>query len=293
MRVHPFKIPATVKSAIGLQKDFLPHFYDIFHQHPEIQLTLVLQSTGTLFLGDYVGEFQPGNVFVIGASVPHVFKNDPVYYNADSPEIAKSISIFFKEDLLGKDFLQLPEAWRIKEFLLKTQRGMKFGPGTFDKLEPLVNRIFAAEDTDKIIYFLQILKILCEDEFLLTQHTISYDADEIEGKRLNSIFQFTMNEFGREIAIEEVAEIANLTRTSFCRYFKKRTRKTYIDFLLEVRVSHACNLLMKQDLSISAIGDLCGFNNISNFNRQFKRLKGMPPTEFRRKAHWQGLAAAS
>jgi AraC-like DNA-binding protein len=284
MRVHPFRIPATVESAIGLQEDHVPHFYDIFHQHQEIQLTLIEESTGTLFLDDYVGEFRPGNIFIIGANVPHVFKNDKVYYNSDNSEQAKSTSVYFREDLFGKDFFQAPEAWKIRDFLTKTKRCLKFTSSAFPKLFPLIQSLHHAQDTDRIITFFSILKILSEEEFTyLTHQSLERNVDDIEGKRLGSIFQFTMNEFGREISIEEVAGIANLTRTSFCRYFKKRTRKTYIDFLLQVRISHACNLLLKPDLTIGEISDLCGFNNISNFNRQFKKIKGIAPTEFRRK----------
>jgi len=284
MRVHPFRVPATVENAIGLQEDHVPHFYDIFHQHQEIQLTLIEESTGTLFLDDYVGEFRPGNVFVMGANVPHVFKNDKLYYHQDNPEQAKSTSIYFREDVLGKDFLQMPEAWKIRDFITRTKRCLKFGSATYHKLLPLVHALLQSKDTDRIINFFSIIKLLSEGEYTyLTHHSLHRNVDDLEGKRLSSIFQFTMNEFSREISIEEVAGIANLTRTSFCRYFKKRTRKTYIDFLLQVRISHACNLLLKQDLTIAEISELCGFNNISNFNRQFKKIKGIPPTEFRRK----------
>ena len=284
MRVHAFKLPTSVENAIALQEDHVPHFYDIFHQHQEIQLTLIEESTGTLFLDDYVGEFRPGNIFIIGANVPHVFKNDKLYYDIDNHEHARSISIYFKEDLLGKDFFQMPEAWKIRDFIGKTKRCLKFVPSTYPKLFPLVQSLIQSKDTDRIINFFLILKMLSEEEFsYLTHQNLNRSVDDTEGKRLNNIFQFTMNEFAREISIEEVAEIANLTRTSFCRYFKKRTRKTYIDFLLQVRISHACNLLLKHDLTIAEISELCGFNNISNFNRQFKKIKALSPTEFRRK----------
>lgn len=104
---------------------------------------------------------------------------------------------------------------------------------------------------------------------------------EEDGKRLDSIYRFTMKEFNRKITLEEIAEISNFTVNSFCRYFKKHTRKSYFDFLTEVRINQACKLLQQSELPISSIGENAGFNNLSNFNRKFKELKGISPSAYR------------
>ena len=114
-------------------------------------------------------------------------------------------------------------------------------------------------------------------------YTKSYGEEE--GKRMRDIFEFTLNHFDSNVSLGQVAGVANMSPNAFCRYFKQRTNKTYINFLLDIRVGHACKLLSKKtDLSIAEISYKSGFNNLTNFNRKFKSIKGMTPSEFRNKS---------
>lgn len=282
VKVLPFKVSKTINSSFLVQVDDQPHFYDILHKHPELQLTLILESDGTALIGDYVGNFRAGDIFLINSNVPHVFKNDRKYYLEDADQRAYGISIFFEETIFGEKFFQLPETQAVGQFLQKRQ-SIKLHADTASLLKPKIINLQTCQQLSRIIEMLSILEILAaaENHVVLTSD-ITHDYTESQAKRLNDIYQFTMDEFQRNITLEEVADVSNMTVHSFCRYFKKRTRKTYIEFLTEIRISYACKMLQKEDLSITAICDLCGFNNLSNFNRKFRKITGYTPTVFRK-----------
>nr|WP_238354330.1 AraC family transcriptional regulator [Fulvivirga marina] len=281
----PFKVSKTINSSFLIQVDDQPYFYDILHKHPELQLTTILESDGTVLIDDYVGNFKAGDVFLINSNVPHVFKNDKKYYTESEDLRALGISIFFEETLFGEKFFKLPETQLVGQFLSKRQ-SLKLNRNTAELLIPKITRLQSLNNLSKVIEMLSILEILAsaEDSISLTSE-VTHDYTELQAKRLNDIYQFTMNEFHREITLEEVADVSNMTVPSFCRYFKKRTRKTYIEFLTEMRVSYACKLLQKEDLSITGVCHLSGFNNLSNFNRKFKKITGYTPTVFRKINH--------
>ncbi len=284
MKVLPFKLPKTEDASFRVQVDHQPHFYDTFHQHPEIQITLIIESTGTVILGDYVGSFRPGDVFVIGANIPHVLKNDADYYNENSTLKAHAISVFFDQSTFGSEFLQLPETRELRNFLLLTKRGLKLKGSLKKVIGNMMRNIEFLHSLDKLIHLLKLINILVRsDKFIpMASETMNFSVTDMEGKRLNDIYQFTMNEYDRPISLEEVAEIASMTPSAFCRYFKQRTRKTYIDFLTEVRIGHACKLLISKDTTVTEVCYKAGFNNLSNFNRKFKKLTGYTPTHYQK-----------
>ncbi len=282
MKALPFKIPKTEQTSFHTQIDLEAYFYDTLHQHPEIQVTLIEESHGTLIYGDYLGSFQPGDVFVIGPNAPHVFRNDSSYYKSNSQVHAKALTFFFDRDTLGAPFLELPEAKDLVNFIDQSGRGLKL---TGEGLEPLrqsIRSLFNQVGLDRIISLIEVLKqlSLSEDFEFLSGHLQTKKMSELEGKRLNDIFNFTMQAYDRPIQLGEVAEVANMTSTAFCRYFKQHTRKTYLDFLNEYRIGQACKLLAEKDKPIAQIAFDCGFNNLSNFNRKFKVVMSMTPREF-------------
>ena len=285
MKILPFKIPKTSNQSFWLQIDHEPHFYNYLHQHPEIQITLIIESEGKVIIGDYVGEFRPGYIYVIGPDIPHVFLNDPKYYKEGNTGMAHSISIFFESKLFGRSFLELPEMKAVNEFLKNSEQGILYGSAVYSNLEKLIRRLFKTPQEDRFFALLTLLNKLSlgRECKLLANKGKTSNFSEMEGKRLDAIYRFTLSEYHRKISLEEVADIANFTVNSFCRYFKKRTRKSYISFLTEVRINQACKLLVQNELSVSDISENVGFLNLSNFNRLFKKMIGVSPTEFRRK----------
>jgi len=279
MKVLPFKIPKTAESAFHTQIDEEPYFYDTLHQHPEFQLTLIEQSTGSFIHGDYVGNFAPGEVFVIGANVPHVFRCDDRYYQENEVGAARALTLFFDQRTFGTPFLELPEARALTDFMTVAQRGLKAKPELAEAMGGMIRQLFEIQGMEKLILLLQILNRLAAstDHDYLTSHGPGKGLKESEGQRLNDIFHFTMKEYTRPIKLEEVAAIAYMSPSAFCRYFKQHTRKTYLDFLNEYRISQACRLLMETDMAVSEVCYESGFNNLSNFNRKFKAVMGVTP----------------
>ena len=292
MKVLPFKIPKTSQESFRLQEDHETHFYDYLHQHPEVQLTLILSSEGKVIVGDFIGTFKPGDIFLIGPNLPHVFRNDSKYYESNKEGQAHSLTVFFEWQSFGDKFLSLPEMAHLNEFSNFSKRGLFIQEPVKTRICQLMKLMFKKTGMDRLIVLLKILNILSENnhvEPLASSGTYS-DFDEIDGKKLASIYRFTMNEFHRKISLEEVASLAYMTTNSFCRYFKKRTRKSYVDFLTEIRIGQARKLLQQNDLSISQISIEVGFNNLSNFNRKFREVCSITPTEFRKIQEKQNIS---
>jgi len=284
MKALPFQIPKISESSVRVQIDRQPFFYDTLHQHPEIQITLIVSGTGTLFQGEYIGEFKPGDVFIIGGNVPHVLKSDSIYYK-DDQLISHAISIFFDKKSLGASFFNLPELKNINSFIQQLNRGVQLENTLKIKVGEIVRETPFCEGVEVIMSLLKILQLTSQSNevnFLSRETNESY-LDENEGIRLKGVYQFTLENFSNAIRLEEVAEIASMTPSAFCRFFKLRTRKTYISFLNEIRVAEACKLLLNEDLPIAQIGYQCGFSNLSNFNRIFKNVKQEAPSAFRKK----------
>ena len=281
MKIVPFQIPKNTEEAFRVQVDDMPHLYNHLHQHPEIQITLIKESHGTLIAGDYVGPFHAGDIFVIGSNQPHVFRNDEKFFKKKSKAVA--ITVFFDESTFGEKFWQLQETKSIQQFFVNSAGGFRI-IGKKKKLltENLFN-IIEAEGIEKLINFLEIIKQLNSRKEMqpLSKPIIQRNIKTFDGNRLNKVIEFTFREFQRVITLNEVAALANLTPEAFCKYFKTRTRKTYISFLNEIRINHACRLLTKE----KPIADICydsGFTNLSNFNRIFRKIKNLSPGEWRK-----------
>lgn len=283
MKVLPFKIPKTSTSSVRVQIDHQPYFYDILHQHPETQITLIISGTGTLFQGEYIGDFRPGDVFVIGANVPHVMKSDLRFYE-ETETRCHSISIFFDKNSFGNAFFDLPELSEVRKFLHQSIRGIRLLGTTKEVVQKQILAVPHQHGLTSIISLLGILENMVSTDNMeyLSKEFAPYVINENEGIRLNDIFQFTMQEYHRPIQLKEVAGLANMTVSAFCRYFKLRTRKTYITFLNEVRITQACKLLLNEDLTIAQICGQSGFSNLSHFNRIFKTINEVTPKSFRK-----------
>ncbi|MBX2943365.1 MAG: helix-turn-helix domain-containing protein [Cyclobacteriaceae bacterium] len=282
MKVVPFQVPHTTKEAFRIQLDRMPNFYDKLHQHNEIQIMWIEKSQGTLVAGDYVGRFGSGDLYVLGSHQAHVFKNDQAYFSDESTLEAASLSIFFSEKYLSSEFWHLEEMERIRKWAEKAARGFKILGTTKENIILLLKKVVNQKGIDKLITFFNIIKLLSETTEIETLSVMAsiQNYGSSEGKRMDDILQFTLRESHRKVYIDEVAKVANLTEEAFCRYFKTRTGKTYTNFLNEVRVSHACKLLIDKDLSIEDICYQSGFTNLSNFNRTFKKVTGKTPSKY-------------
>jgi AraC-like DNA-binding protein len=282
MKALSFKVPKTRNESLRVQVDHQPYFYDHFHYHPEVQISYIIEGTGTRIIGDSVGRFNKNELYIIGSNIPHIFKSDRIYYEKNSP-ISHAISFYFTENAFGNKFFNLPETKEINELLLNAKKIVFFDDKSLANIEDDFIRITNTEGFEKLQMFFKILNKISKinNQQLLSKTTYELKNTEKHGKRINDIFDFVINNYEKSISLNNAAEIANLSTTAFCRFFKERTRKSFTEFVNEVRIGEACKMLSKDDFNISQICYEVGFNNISNFNRKFKEITNLTPKHYR------------
>lgn len=277
MKVLPFKIPKPDNATLVVQEDRTSRFYDKLHQHEEIQISWIKKGEGSFIIGDHVGGFTEGDIFIIGENLAHVFRNDPMEENVHM------ISLFFTKSSYGEHFFDHSEFKHLNLFFQAAASGIKL-KGQHQNLISLIDGLPLKSEFERFISFIEILDELSKRRLNTLTSSIDTKAyGEEEGKRMRDIFEYSLNNFSKSVTLEEISGVANMTPHAFCRYFKQRTNKTYFNFLLEIRIGNACKLLLKEsDLSIGEISFKSGFNNQTNFNRKFKSIKGITPSEFRK-----------
>lgn len=269
------KLPLESEHSFIAKTFRTPYFETPWHQHIEFEIALFREGHGMSFVGNYVGEFKVGDVFLIGSNVPHAF------YKNDGLEIASSMVVQFREDFWGKEFLALPENQLVRNLLDLSMQGIQFsGPG-LERVRALLTQLEQDQGLLRVLHLLQILHLMdgCEKKILSTQQ--GYIRNEKSRQRLDEVFDFTIRNFQQRITLEEVASIAHMSVTAFCRYFKKSTQKSYVEFLTEIRIGYACQQLQGTDKPILEICYESGFNSPVNFNKQFYKLKRTTPRQFR------------
>lgn len=281
MKPIPFHIPKTGREVFRVQHERLPHFYDQLHVHDELQFTLIVAGEGTLVAGDYVGRFRTGNVFVMGRELPHVLRCDSLYYTSDQQ--AESVSVYFDESYAGAAFWETDELRVVRAWLAGAGGGFALGGGTSQRAGAMLRQLVFSQGIEKLITGLSLLKVVSESEEL-SPLSLQVGKDFSKGlldERMSRIIGFTFRESHRPISVDEVAGLVALSPSAFCRFFKLRTRKTYVTFLNEIRIGHACRLLLTTKQPIGEICQETGFNNLSHFNEYFRRFKGYSPKSFR------------
>ena len=266
-----FKVTEKEDASFHIQINEKPYQYDYLHYHPEYQLSLIVKGKGVLSIGDSVETFNAGDIYLIAPNVPHVFKNESVYF--ETPKAAQShmVSIFFLTHSFGGGFLQLPEMVKINDFLRETTRGVKLNPPLAKELKLLIFDLVESNGAQRIISLLQLLNIIALSKDKQFISNVPYTPQiTTTDSTMSRIFNYIAKNFDQPISLEEVSKIAHLNKYAFCRYFKKITHKSFIVYLNEFRVSMACKFLLKETYSISQVGFLFGYNNISNFYKQFK-----------------------
>ena len=280
MKALPFKIPHGSKTSIKVDHDVMPHFYDTYHTHEELQIILVIKGHGSAYIGDKILHFEEGDIYFLGKNLPHVFKDKL----SDRDLGIESISIFFLQDFMGTGFLELPESRLLGALIEESNRGIQVKGKLQERITESIWQIYNSEGLNRLLILVDMLELLAQSEDLSFISSPGYHKPKrsVDGRKINDVFDFMLANYSREIRLEEIAEIAHMSSTAFCRYFKHHTRKTYSRFLNEIRVGQACKMLVDDKLSISNICYSSGFNNISNFNRQFKKITGFTPSVYQK-----------
>ena len=271
------KIPAHYTSSIAVKREITPYMDYPWHYHPEYEIIFVEKSYGIRLMGNHIGNFTNGDLMFIGSNLPHVWKNDLDFYQGNKDLFVDVYVIHFKEDVLSPGFFDLPECAHIKKLFAKGQQGVLINGKDHRKISGLIKDVVAASGIERLLLFLKTLDAIAqtEDFELLSTSGYTTSVNTSDTERINVVMNYIMEHYANDIKVEEIASLSHLTVSSFCRYFKSRTQKTFSEFLNEVRILNACKLLVKTDMTITEICYETGYNNISHFNRQFKLITGL------------------
>jgi AraC-like DNA-binding protein len=252
----------------------LPTFDSPFHYHPEYELTYIVKGDGLRYIGSRIDEFTEGELVLLGPNLPHCWSSRPM----SEGDNVKAFVIQFNDAVIKDTFLQLPEFESLNRLLRASRSGIVFDKHDFNNYWKDLSKLNAARQ------FLKLVEILLElseksYEFLLSD---IYEEDK-DQQRFQAVFSYIIEHFRENISLEQVADIAHLSPTSFCRYFKRLTGKTMLEVILEYRLKAASQLLLHTSKRINEIALASGFEDIPYFNRAFKKWQGESPKVFRRR----------
>lgn len=284
MRIEKTEISPRLNSLISIIKREETFFQSPFHYHPELELVYIKESYGKRIIGNSVEHFEAGDMVFLGSNIPHVWLNDEMFYQDNSKKKAVAIVVYFNKDIFGAAFYESKEMQRINTFFLQAIRGMHITGKTNILIAQKLEKLLKKKGFDVIVGLFEILSILVNstDVSFINNQVYTPMDDKSKSDRLSDVFRYVKENYRNDITLENISKIANLTPPSFCRLFKSRTKKHFVEYLNEVRVSNACKLLIESDMSISEIAYDCGYKTVSNFNKLFKKNMGSTPTEYKK-----------
>lgn len=261
-----------------------PYFVNNHHFHNDYELVYVLESVGTRFIGDHIGNFRTGDMVFIGPNLPHAWFNDRVYYEQQSGLVARSIVTHFKQTWLYDTVMKLPQSDQLVPLIENATRGIRFRGGVVKRVASLLADAQKARGLKRSANILHLLYELAEaiDYELLAGVTYVNQHHFKDTKRMNTVYEYIIKHFSSPIKLEAISEVANMSPNAFSRYFKGQTQKTFSNFVNEVRIGHACKLLQSTDLTIAQVCYECGFNSMTNFIKFFRRVTQKSPLQYRK-----------
>ncbi len=250
------------------------------HFHPEYEINFIQHAKGgKRIVGDHIGEIDEIELVMVGPNLYHGWEN----YRNSGKEPLHEITIqfpreLFNEEILGKSLLQ-----PIKELLINAYRGIQFSPETIRYAQPKLEALSQKRGFDSFLEFQSLLYDLAisRDQKLLTNMSFLRQNDFHNSERIEAIYTYIKDNYSKKIMLEDAANHVNMTVVSFSRLIKQRTGKSFVDFVNEIRLGYATRMLIETNKSVGEVCFACGFNNISNFNRIFKKRQNCTPSEFR------------
>ncbi len=277
------KTSSSPNFSFTIEERIAPHFSIPYHFHKEYELTAILKGQGSRFVGNNIGSFENTDMVLVGKNLPHHWHDDKEVHR--SGDNIKAIVLKFDSDFNGIRLFDLPENYQIKKLLDKSASGLRIYGNTFDKVGALMQTLLTAKGPDRLALLLKILQEIADSselEVLSNDGYVNKNADN-EVDRMNRVYEYIMNHYQSDITLTKAASVACMNEAAFCKYFKKRYNKTFIQVVSEIRISYACRELMKDDSNITDVCYQSGFNTFSNFTKTFKRLTGSSPREYRMK----------
>jgi AraC-like DNA-binding protein/quercetin dioxygenase-like cupin family protein len=271
------KLPVAENRSFVAATHATPKFEVPWHQHIEYELILFTQGEGTSYVGNYIGSFKTGDIFFLGSNLPHTFQK------ANKDMYTSAVVVHFKEDFWGSVFMELPETKILRNLFDASSKGIKIHGETRQQLQPLIKTLEISSGLQSIINLSSCLLMIAESddlEIISTQDMKALNTKNQE--RIDVIFNYTIHHFHDNMNITQVASHAGMSVPAFCGYFKRTTKKTYIEFLNEVRIGHACKQLIDTQMTVEQVCYDSGYSTLANFNKQFLKIKRLTPSQFRK-----------
>ena len=267
-------------STIHVKRTLRPNLAKNWHYHPEFEILYIIEGQGMKVVGDHISNFSKGELVLIGKWLPHLWRHD-------SPRNKKPSAVYynikFLENYMGLNIFSIPELTKIQQLLISSAQGLLFSKDTIPTVHELIIGLVEDKSASKMINFLKILHILSEAKNVKALSTSDFilPTQVAKENRLQKVINYIFLNHSKPISLEEVSNVALMTPTSFCRYFKTCTNKTFFNFLNEFRIGKSCQLLINDQKSIKEICYEVGFNSLTDFNRTFKSFKDETPTSYR------------
>jgi len=275
---------ASPDKAVSVKYYEVPHFENPLHYHKELELAYIIEGYGTRYVGSSIKSFEKGDLVLVGQELTHVWISDEVFYEESNPLLTKAIVVKFNANFAGNDFFKLQEAHQLNKTFSKALGGLKIEGKTNNEIGDIMYKMLDQSPLEQILSLIQILNLISKSEEvqILSPFDLHKSSNPKEKDRMNKIIQYTTLNFRDKISLEDISKVANLSKSAFCRYFKNTVKMNYNDFLYEIRVQYACKLLLEKEMGTIQICYEAGFNNPSSFSQIFKKVKGIPPSQYRK-----------
>lgn len=281
MRIKQLSLNPSQHRSFQVRQDFFPR-HNLWHYHEELEFIQIKKGSGTLCIGDCIRPFGDGDIALIGSNIPHYWMFDNAYLDEENPLQSDSRVIQFKKDFCSSDFLKLPETSSLRELFLASSKGLFLLNEKHMKLHSYIDHILIENGLHQLSLLLLALQefhslptfTLVSDNYVILNHS----DDE---KRMNDVVNYIREHVKQPIILQDLANLAGMTKNSFCRYFKQKTGKTPIEFITEIRIATACKYLTETDSSLKEVCFECGYNNFVSFHKAFKNVTGITPKNYK------------
>jgi len=284
MKPQRLTIASGSSQSFSARHDVAPNVNNRWHYHNELELIYIKNGSGTQFIGDSIRQFNSGDVVLVGSNVPHFWQFDVEYFSEGKPETADIYVIHFAKDFWGDAFLNLPENQDFKRVIEQSKLGLQVLGTVSQKVAGCIVQTVEAAGARKLIGLMEALLEISKSKEVNYLVSLGFQPDfqEAEKDRIQSIYNYSILNYRKKIELGEIAAVAGISRNSFCKFFKSRTGKTYSLFINEIRVGHACRLLIENRMNVKEICFECGFYNFASFHKCFKDITGKTPLQYQK-----------
>ena len=276
------QVGLTNGSPLKVKKCDYDYFKYPWHFHDEYEIVYIIKSTGTRFAGNSIEPFSDGDLVFFGSLLPHMYRNEDIYYRGNPSLRVHAITIQFSKDFFNHAILNYPEFLKIKELLEMSRYGISFDTTPNAPIRRHIEMLPNKTGLDRLMACIHILSMMSR-----TTHKRKLNDDSIDLRlpaygesRIYKVLGRLNRDYIHNINLDDIARTAGMNTSAFRRYFKEKTGKSTLQYISELRIGYACKLLLMGELTVTQICYECGYNNISNFNRQFKKITRFTPSEY-------------